>query len=1350
MKEKVFRLKTLIYGVIITGCALFRTVNAQESISGIINTYAVVKQISNSNPNDQDTITINDTTGLGLRKQGGILIMQMKGADVTGSGTIQDINSTGLYEFILIREFLPGNKIILARNLLNNYDVTEKVQLVSVPFYDYVIVNSTLTCLPWNDSTGGVLAIVVFDTLKMLANIDASNCGYRGFIADPNTGNCGNLLYDYIESSTLAGRKGESFATVTYNKPKGGGRVCNGGGGDYGAYSGGGGGANYGHGGLGGVEIDTCNTVFSGKGGYCDEDLNDMYNVKYPRAFMGGGGGGPTLHGTNLTYKAGNGGGIVIIVSSHIIGNNYKIMANGESVQAGAETGGSGGGAGGSIILAVDTITNAIRIEAKGGMGGSVSHPTYCTGAGGGGGGGVLWHAWPNFKANSYIPNLDGGNGGSLKTGCNPVFVGVSGSDGATLDSLNVPLNGFLFNVMPPDQAICEGETPEKIVASHPKGGDGMYVYIWEEKTKLTSWGPATGTNDQKYFSPPSLTDTTYYRRIVQSGSGNEFVSDTSFTLTINVHPSIQTNAIATDQVICYNDIPQSLTGSNPTGGVGIYGLQWEVSIDNNDFDDITGENNSNYAPGALTDTMYYRRWVNSGVCVDSSNVVTITVLPPIQNNTILANQEICKFTTPKLLTGGDGQGGNGSYKYQWESNTNNAGWDSITYTSGNTGYNPPSLSDSTTYRRIVRSGANDLCKDTSNVIAIDVLPLITNNSISGGDTVCQYISPENFTGTQAGGGNGTHVYQWIWSADETTWDSVITITEYSTYNPGGLMESGFFKRVARSGLNHCCKDTSNYIWVKVYPAIINNILSSDQEICLGNDIDTIIGGTPGGGDGIYAFAWETKTSSTNWTILSVSDSLYQPDAPNSSGIYYYRRNITSNVCNNSSDSLTVNILPVIEDNTISDDQTTCYNTVPDSITGSSPTGGTDTSYTYQWLSSINTESWSITDGTNQFYNPPSLTVPTYFKRVVFSGLNNCCSDTSIYNTVSIWDLPTASLTANTNPDTTCAADTVNLEFILTGASPWTIILNDGTSPLEVSVDQSNPSLHIYPTYTSLYELDSVIDNNGCIATDMSGSVQIVVYDVPVPNPGPDTSVCGLTIDLEAIPSYGSGEWLCNAGTFNSNTSPTTTFTSEAYGEKTIQWKEANWKCIRDEEKKVTFFEQPAQPNAGDDIDVYGKLTTNLNADPASAGFGTWSKLTGHGHISQINDPASEVDSLIMGSTLSIIWTVDNDVCIALSDTVDIFTHPVTIPTGFSPNNGDNINQYFKINGIENFSNSHLKIFTRWGTIILDVENYQNDWAGTGPNGEDLPEDTYFYIFTGTTIYGDNIEPQKDFFVIKR
>ena len=72
----------------------------------------------------------------------------------------------------------------------------------------------------------------------------------------------------------------------------------------------------------------------------------------------------------------------------------------------------------------------------------------------------------------------------------------------------------------------------------------------------------------------------------------------------------------------------------------------------------------------------------------------------------------------------------------------------------------------------------------------------------------------------------------------------------------------------------------------------------------------------------------------------------------------------------------------------------------------------------------------------------------------------------------------------------------------------------------------------------------------------------------------------------------------------------------------------------------------------------------------------------------------------------------------------------MTIPEGFSPNN-DGRNDFFVIPEINPY-NASLKIWNRWGDIVLEDDHYQNTWDGTcrGPlctGSGPVPDGTYFY-----------------------
>ena len=79
---------------------------------------------------------------------------------------------------------------------------------------------------------------------------------------------------------------------------------------------------------------------------------------------------------------------------------------------------------------------------------------------------------------------------------------------------------------------------------------------------------------------------------------------------------------------------------------------------------------------------------------------------------------------------------------------------------------------------------------------------------------------------------------------------------------------------------------------------------------------------------------------------------------------------------------------------------------------------------------------------------------------------------------------------------------------------------------------------------------------------------------------------------------------------------------------------------------------------------------------------------------------------------------------------IEMGKNSIWIPEGFSPNN-DGINDCFVIEGFEN-QNVELYIYNRWGNLVYENKNYNNDWNGKSNKNinstNTLPDDTYYYV----------------------
>ncbi len=818
---------------------------------GVINKYTKVLSVDGA-----DRVTVNNAADFSPGDT--VLIIQMKGIEINvpndvNFGSRQDVHSAGKYEFIIISG-VSGNQIIFSANLDNTYDANGAVQLIRVPsFGNNVTVNGLLTSDPWNtvSETGGVVAMIVGNTLTLNADIDVSNMGFNGGLPVNDDGSCGNTDYFYDIASLKAGFKGEGAVSYSFpgtvpignNFSKGRGSMFQGGGGGNAKHSGGGGGANYGGGGNGGFESGDC-APYVGVGGQPGRSIKSLSFEAERRIFLGGGGGSGTQSG-GLTSTAGmKGGGIVILLTNTLNGNGHFIKANGESLVATAEAAGGGGGAGGSILLSVSNYTSNVKVEAIGGDGGSVIG-TVCSGAGGGGGGGLFWYSEP-LPVGIVDTTFTKGNGGFSFNACTFLQHGLDGESGRSLVGLQLPLTGFLFNSIystatgQNTEEICEGDIPAPMLGTSPQGGQPPYVFQWQSRTDVTAWGNIGGANAKDYTPSTPLLVTTYYRRVVRD-SGVPVITDISKEVTILVQPKIQDNDLsAYNEDICSGIQPNEIfaTPPIPTGGTGTYTYYWEESVDNGTtWTLIPTETNNSYLPpplavGSITNVQF-RRIVSSGIgCPDTSTVARLRYLPPVQN-VIVSDQEICSGGQPLELTSGvPVGGGSGSYTYVWLQSDDNVVYSSIP-SSNSPDYQPPVLVNATAnvvYKYYKREITSSTCTDVSGEVAISILPSISGNTIGADQSICINSTPNTLTGGTLSGGDGSYNYRWFISTDDVTYNEIVGETA-SNYSPSILSQPTYYKREVTS--KACMDMSSNPVFIDIHPVFNANIadLGAGQDI---------------------------------------------------------------------------------------------------------------------------------------------------------------------------------------------------------------------------------------------------------------------------------------------------------------------------------------------------------------------------------------------------------------------------------------------------------------------------------------------------------------------------------------
>ena len=1055
MRSGIYIKKVILSLLILSGLAA-GLYSQDKKVGDIINIYKHVEAI------ESDNVTLSNTDGIAAGDT--VLLIQMKGTSINIPesafyGTLKDyFGLPGINEFLIVESVnTVTKKVVFTSIILKNYHVAGIVQLVRVPYYNSATVTSTLTCQPWDSvsKTGGVLTMIIGRTLSLDADINVSGKGFGGAIVSEGDGICASGAglngFGYPASYTNSGHKGESLVNWAFidpgnepvfpNNAKGKGANFTGGGGGNGKYSGGGGGSNWGIGGKGGREssADGCTPNDGGVGGLSVKftDIEDGF-------FMGGGGGASTYASGNTSATPGaNGGGIIIIICDTIKGNGNIVNAAGGSPNSSfpnvsGNAGAGGGGGGGSVALYLQSFSSSeLTITADGGKGGNTSN-TF--GEGGGGGGGLIITNNITVPAN-VITNYAGGTGGTRTGG-----TGQSGQAGASLNTFSPILNGFLYNSIRSsvtgDQvdSICSNVPFGVISGTIPFGG----TYQWQSTTVANpvdaDFTDISGAIAKDY-TPGLLTQTTWFRRVV-SETGPPPIVDKSKPVKIIVQPFIKNNIIGDPDTICYAQNPVALvSGATLQDGNGIYNFRWTVSTDDAVFSDP--ENNDSteaYTPEpGLTQTSWYRRTVTSGRCVDVSASVRINVLDTISNNLILSlPQDICFGMTFNDLTGTTPSttpalgGGDNAYRYLWISSINGASWIPAPGVNNTPDYNPAELaqkipSNEYKFMRIIKSGSQDVCVDTTEMILLRDYPVLTNNNIvTPEQNACSGFPPGLLTGSDPLNGDGTYTYIWQDSSKSNPVWSDITGATGRDYQPATLADTTSYRRIVNSS---ACSDISKSVRVNVHKVLAGNNISLysgglDTTICEGADPNKLRGNLPTGGTnlpGDYAYEWLFSTDNSTWNPVPAAGTTTDYDPPALAATTYYKRKVISGACLDvSSMTISITVLPSIENNILSDPPVICKDYVPALLTGAAPTGG-DGIFKYLWeQSSDGGSTWAAAAGTNNDpsgnYQPPALGSDMKYKRVVTSGALDCCNSISNIIEILIHTVPSSQI--NAGPDT--------------------------------------------------------------------------------------------------------------------------------------------------------------------------------------------------------------------------------------------------------------------------------------------------------------------------------------------
>ena len=723
---------------------------------------------------------------------------------------------------------------------------------------------------------------------------------------------------------------------------------------------------------------------------------------------------------------------------------------------------------------------------------------------------GIVVHAGTNVTA--LVPTITVNPSNSIVSPASGVPQDFTNAVGYTVDGITYYSVNVLQARTPP--SICTG-TQTTIIGDPPGAVPGTYG--WEILGSPGNWTAATGANTNADYttatlsSNPTTAKIYTFRRSITTAFGTTY--DSYNDLTVNPSVPIANYAIIQPNPgsFCVSGNVGIINGNMPTGGNGSYTYQWQLSTDNgSSFNDIAGANAKfqSYVPPTLTATTIYRRIVTSGPCTPSvtSNNVTITILNPISNNTITSTgiTDFCSSGNPTNIQGSTPGGGDGNPVYQWQSSTNNINFTDITGATAKD-YDPPTLTVTTWYQRTVTSGSC-VTPLKSNVIAIHVYPDINSNAITAPPitSFCVGGDPGTITGNIPSGGNGTLIYQWQSSTDNVHFTNIAIGGTGSTYNPPPISVTTYYQRTVTSG--PCTvPNPGNIITLTVLPALANNTITAPpvNSFCVTGNPGTIQGNIPTGGNGTPVYTWESSTDGTNFNPIAGAIGQNYDPLPITITTYY-RRGVTSGVCNTPlySTPVKITVENALSNNIITPPSPAnfCAGGTPGDIQGNPVAGGDGVNYNYQWqISTDGTNYSNLIDGIGQNYHPQPVTQTTWYQRTVTSG---ACTVPSISAPVKITITPPITSNIINQPPNAFYCVTSS-PVTITGQPPtggngvytyqWTSS-TDNVTYNPINGAGATAAGYNVPALTTTTWFKRVVSSGACLGTSQSNPVVITVY----------------------------------------------------------------------------------------------------------------------------------------------------------------------------------------------------------------------------------------------------------------
>ena len=731
-------------------------------------------------------------------------------------------------------------------------------------------------------------------------------------------------------------------------------------------------------------------------------------------------------------------------------------------------------------------------------------------------------------KTNGNFANIAGENGESLSFTTSPATTTayrrqtVITNNTQICTSLSTESTVFVniisAGIIGSDQEICSGESVDPLLSLSGANAAGSISYQWEfSEDNGTVWANVTSATNATY-APASVTTNTLFRRFDSSMLNGKSCSEYTNVIRITVAGEIDGGTGATDQTVCEDELPVTLTITGGTATAADIDFQWFSSADDSNYTAVAGETSETLSfSSEILETLYFKRKVTrttGSITCEAFSTPTLITLLSLSEGEIADTQTVCGDANVSSIVSSVDPVSNGTVSYEWEISPDGTMWSTVAGANQST-YTPPITDDLVRFfRRKAISELNGTFCDATTAPVIVYVNLFEDKDfhqieLSGSATICNGGDPSAFEVNFTLLASGDVTYQWQSSNNNINFSDIGGATD-ALYDPPVITADIYYRRITTSILNSVvCTVTSNVLFLEnggnATPGSIdttndNGTSGDNQEVVCNGDVPSEIVETASASGGTVTYKW-----TANGTLIpGATDKDYTPTDPITETTVYTRmvdsESIDGDVCTVNTNGVTV-LVP--QGDYIGEDVTICSGDTPPEVGDLSAIEGM--SYLdFQWYESTDGTTFSLisgaTDATYDYGTP--LTATRYFRRGYEATVDAvACGPERLSNTIQIIVNDVTGGTISQDQDICFGEDPAQLDNVTAGTAlgvlsyQWYSSIDNTTwNVIDGAVNLNhNPEASDAPT--TYFKRTAISELNGIICTTDSNTITIFIAD---------------------------------------------------------------------------------------------------------------------------------------------------------------------------------------------------------------------------------------------------------------